>query len=150
MKRIAFVLKKFRRFMREHPSLASSEARAAFLKIKLSKDEFVECGGHKTVSKHLKFSFYRQVALAKRDMEDIMRKGRFNKSRSLAPSGYISSDAEDSEEDVDRMDQCEDDNSSAGVCMNTNDEIDEDGAERAEGAQEHDGEDSESEAELVD
>ena len=117
MRRIVFVMKKFRRFMqnlrRRHQSFACDEARKAFLKIKLTKNEFVECGGHKTVSGSINcFSYYRQLVAAKRDMEEIMRKGRFNKSKSLPPPGYISSDTE-GEEDVDKMDAAAHDGMSA-------------------------------------
>ena len=106
MKRVALVLKKFRRFMRHLDSLGAPEARQAFLALALTKEEFVACGGHKTVSdKKFTFSFYRQLVQAKRDMEDIMKKGRFNKSKDLPPSGTISSEeGEESGEEVDYAD----------------------------------------------
>lgn len=140
MRRIAFVLKKFRRFLRTHPKLASPEARDAFLKMKLDKDEFVECGGHKNCSAKNGFDFYRLVVVGKRDMEDIMRKGRFNKSKSLPPSGYISSDAgEESEEDVDQMDNQTAVDPSVAECMDS-EEVHDD----------NDDDDDESDLEIVD
>ncbi len=107
LNKIAFVLRRFRRFMRNYPDLASDEARVAFLGLQLTKDEFVGCSGHRTVSSRILHPFYRQVVLAKRDMQRTLKRGRFPKSKLLGMPSSISTDDEGNpvdEEDVDRMD----------------------------------------------
>lgn len=107
LKRVAFVLKRFRRCVRNHKNaLDSCEARDSFLNVQLSKEDYVTCGGHRTVSAKSTFSFYRQVVLACRDLRFIMKKGRHCKSdlkgKRVADIKCISS--EDEEEDVDAID----------------------------------------------
>ena len=85
MPRVAWVLKRFRRFMRKH-DLCSPEAAVAFAKIGVCKDEFVVCGGHKTCKATDVHSFYRLVVMAKRDMQLICERGRFSKARPPIPS----------------------------------------------------------------
>ena len=135
MLRIAFVLKKFRKFMRGNATLADQSARDAFLRLELDKVEFLKCGGYKNVSVKHCFSFYRQLVLAKRDMEGIMLRSRFHKSRESSHATYISSDGEPSGEDVDDIDNPT--NTPDGTQETPDDDVD-------------DHEDSESEAELID
>lgn len=121
--KISFVLKRFRKFARQYPVLASDEARLAFLSIGLTKDEFVRCAGHKTVSKTLVHSFYRQVVLAKRDMENILNRGRFPKSMRKSMPSSISSDEDGNaaeEEDVDDLDG----DAAEGTALSNADEVD--------------------------
>ena len=78
--RIALVLKRFRAFFKVHgEALRTDAARVAFHQIRLSKEEFVQCGGHRTVSGKTSYSFYRQVVRAKRDMSFILERGHFAK-----------------------------------------------------------------------
>lgn len=124
MLRVAFVLKRFRRFMRMYrDTLHTDEARHAFCAIELSKDEFVMCGGHRTVSAKKMYSFYRQIVQAKRDMDEIMQRGRFNNSKSKEVPECISSSGE--EEDVDEFDACADaEEQEAWECLANENELD--------------------------
>ena len=91
--RIALVLKRCRSFFdQQGAALTSQAARTAFHKIHLSKDEFVQCGGYRTVSSKATFSFYRQVVRAKRDMRFILERGHFAKGRQGAADDTMSSD----------------------------------------------------------
>ena len=129
LKRIAFVLKRFRRCIRTvardackdgvtkeerfvglHRALHAlhrSEHSSSVLGIALDKDEFVECGGHRTVSAKLSYSFYRQVVHACRDLRIIMERGRHCKAdlkgKKAGDITAISSDEEE-EENVDLYD----------------------------------------------
>lgn len=107
LKRVAFVLKRFRRVICAHKdALATCEASLNFAKVQLSKQEFVACGGHRTVSAKITFSFYRQIVLACRDMRAILVRGRHCKADAkghvVSQIQCISSDED--EEDVDAID----------------------------------------------
>jgi hypothetical protein len=106
MKRVAFVLKRFRRAIRSHgDDLATLGARLSFAGVQLSKDEFTRCGGHRTVSAKNTYCFYRQLVLACRDMRVILMKGRHCKTDNKGKhwNDILSISSED-EEDVDRFD----------------------------------------------
>ena len=136
MRRIAFVLKRFRSFMRTHQQQLDSDAgREAFFKLRLSKDEFVECGGHRTVSGKKDHSFYLQIVLAKRDMELILSRGSFRRTTKRRSEGvdYMSSDLEGDGEDVDGLDG---DVDPLGECADNLDEIDDDASEELYGEEE--------------
>jgi hypothetical protein len=123
MQKIAFVLRRFRKFARKQKTLASATARIAFLNERLTKDEFVRCGGHKTVSSTIIHPFYRQVVLAKRDMETILEHGRFPKSKRMDVPLSISTDDEGNpidEEDVDLIDG----DATEGKALHNEDETD--------------------------
>lgn len=80
--RIALVLKRFRVFMKKHGSAPLSDAaRSDFDAMRLTKHEFVRCGGFGTVTSKADYSFYRQVVYAKRDIELILHRGHFGKGR---------------------------------------------------------------------
>ena len=53
---------------------------AAVLGIMLDKNEFVDCGGYRTVSAKGTYSFYKQVVLACRDLRSILERGRHCKA----------------------------------------------------------------------
>ena len=104
MPRIAFVLTRFRKFVRDmdaqNISMRSPEAAAAFSRIVLSKDEFVACGGYKTTSASACHSFYNQIVLACRDMRSIFERTRFCKAKTSfdgAEDEPISSEGEETE-----------------------------------------------------
>ena len=127
IRRIAFVLKRFRVFMRDYDKqIASDAGKQAFSRIRLSKDEFVECGGHRTVSSRKDHSFYLQVVLAKRDMQLILSRGRFRRTTKTDGVDYMSSDLEGDGEDVDDLDG---DVDPLGECPDNLDEIDDDASE---------------------
>ena len=143
LKRIAFVLKRFRRFHRTHENaLGTKEAQRDFYAISLSKAEFVECGGHKTTSDKLTHSFYRQIVYAVRDVRHIMfESGRFCKSvGDRYNDGDISTDDEGTEEmageDVDGRDRDENDDDDDEIDeeeeTNVFDEYDDDDASEAQ------------------
>lgn len=108
MKRVAFVLKRFRRAIRSHgDDLANLGARLSFAGVQLSKDEFTCCGGHRTVSAKHTYCFYRQVVLACRDMRVMLMKGKHCKADSKGKHWkdiLCISSGDEEEEDVDRLD----------------------------------------------
>ena len=83
MGRIAFVIYRFRKALQGKDgrilSLDSEEARLAVNEIRLTKAEFVQCGGHQTVSDRRFYSFHRQVQYAVLDMQNIMQSGKIAK-----------------------------------------------------------------------
>ena len=110
LSRIAFVLYRFRKALRTDGktlALNSEEARTAVNGIRLTKAEFVKCGGHKTVSDKRVYSFYRQVDYAVSDMQTIMTTGKCYKTRKdsvdkskagIDKDVYISTDEEEEED----------------------------------------------------
>ena len=102
--RIACTLKVFYKFLRtlrgKKIEFNSVEAKDLFMNIRLTRQQFLKCGGYKRQIKQLdEFSFYPQILQAKRDMKSILERGRFSRSKLGIPfPEYISSDEE--EEDL--------------------------------------------------
>lgn len=135
LKRVAFVLKRFRRCIRAHKdALNTPEAAQSFAEVQLSKDDFVACGGHRTVSSKHTYNFYRQIVIACRDMRVILEKGRHCKAdlrgKPVAQIQCISSEEEE-EEDVDTLDA---EKTGATRCVSEDISDDEEADEEADNA----------------
>ena len=73
MDRVAYILYRFRKAVRGL-DIGSAEARNRFMSIQLTKDDFVLCGGHRSVANERVYSFYRQVVFALRDIRRVLER----------------------------------------------------------------------------
>lgn len=123
--RLVIVLKKFRRFMQRHENaLDTPLAQDDFNSIRLTFDEFVACGGHRG-EKAASFCYYRMVVLSKRDVQKIMQVGRFKNYRLSCLPFEISSEEEEEDEKLDRLDYVK--GAGVGTCEDVDNHSDENG-----------------------
>lgn len=79
--RVAFVLARFEEAVADHP-INSDEARLAVCSIRLTKQEFVQCGGKASVATDTRsYSFGRQIVGASRDIRRIIQTGKCTQAR---------------------------------------------------------------------
>lgn len=128
--RVAIVMRAARKALRADPN-------CDLRTIEFDRNQFVKCGGSRTIlklKKTTRHSLYRQLVLAKRDMQMVIERKRFPRvfKERLDDHKNIS-EGDESEEDVDGLDGEEDDEGGEGSLHEDDDGDDgDDGEEEVE------------------